>query len=140
MNTEAIQKFKAYFTDMQGSDPARLDEIYADQVIFIDPIHQLRGIENLKSYFSKLNENLLEGSFQFTNESIIDNTVYLQWEMKVKLKRPKQTVKATGISVLIVEQKVMSQRDYFDAGELFYENIPVLGSIIRFLKRKIASS
>lgn len=125
---------------MQESDPTRLHEIYADPVIFTDPIHQIRGIENLKKYFSKLNENLLEGSFQFTDESIRENTVYLQWEMRVKLKRPKQTVKAIGISVLIVEEKIISQRDYFDAGELFYENIPVLGSIIRFLKRKIASS
>jgi len=140
MNTAVIQKFKAYFTNMQVGDTSRLEEIYADQVIFIDPIHQIRGIENLKKYFAKLNENLLEGSFQFTDEAISENTVYLHWEMKVKLKRPKQTVKASGISVLMVEEKIISQRDYFDAGELFYENIPVLGSIIRFLKRKIAGA
>jgi len=138
MNTEAVRKFKMYFTELKFDEVHALDEIYSDQVIFIDPIHQVDGIENLKAYFKKLNDNLVEGSFRFTDEAIVDNTAYLQWEMDLKLKRPKKIVKATGISVLTVEQKVIRHRDFFDAGELFYENVPVLGSVIRFLKKKIA--
>lgn len=139
MQRETIEKFKAYFTQLKLDDVAVLNEIYSDNIIFIDPIHSINGIENLKYYFKKLDGNLIEGSFQFTDESIIDNTAYLQWEMNLKLKRPKKHVKASGISVLTVEQKIIKQRDYFDAGELFYENIPVLGSVILFLKKKIAS-
>lgn len=139
MNTEVVRKFKMYFTELKLEEVHALDEIYSDQVIFIDPIHRIEGIENLKSYFKKLNENLVEGSFRFTEEAIVGNTAYLQWEMNLKLKRPKKNVTATGISVLTVEQKVIKHRDLFDAGELFYENVPVLGSVIRFLKRKIAS-
>jgi len=139
MNIEAVLKFKTYFNQMKLSDDNALNEIYSDNVTFIDPIHRINGIKNLKSYFEKLNNNLVEGSFQFTDESVIDNTVYLQWEMNLQLKRPKKTVKASGISVLTVEQKIIRHRDFFDAGELFYENIPVLGSVIRFLKKKIAN-
>jgi len=40
--------------------------------------------------------------------------------------------------VLTVEDKIVEHRDYFDAGELFYENVPILGGIIRTLKKKIA--
>lgn len=138
MSTEALEKFKAYFSAMNLSDIDVLDGIYSEDVIFIDPIHQIEGLKNLKSYFKKLNENLLEGSFLFVSESESGNTVYLQWEMNIKLKRPDKTVKASGISVLTIDRKIIKQRDYFDAGELFYENIPVLGSIIRFLKKKIA--
>jgi len=139
MDMQAVEKFKAYFTLMKLGDNSGLDEIYADDVTFIDPIHKISGLENLKSYFKKLDSNLIEGSFQFTDEISSDNKVYLQWEMTVKLNQPKKIIKTSGISVLIVDQKIIQQRDYFDAGELFYENIPVLGSIIRFLKKKIAS-
>jgi limonene-1,2-epoxide hydrolase len=45
--------------------------------------------------------------------------------------KTKKNVKASGISELTIEEKIIRQRDYFDVGELFYENIPVLGSIIR---------
>lgn len=139
MNIETVEKFKEYFTQMRFGDDTVLNEIYSDNVIFIDPIHRINGIENLKSYFKKLNDNLIDGSFLFIDESIRDNTAYLQWEMNLYLKRPRKNVKASGISVLSVEQKIIKHRDYFDAGELFYENIPFLGKIIHFLKKKIAS-
>ena len=139
MNKEVIRKFKGYFTELNLDDISVLNEIYSDKVLFKDPIHEINGIENLKSYFKKLNENLIQGSFLFTDETIIDNKAYLSWEMKLKLKKPKKNVKASGISVLTFEQKITKQRDYFDAGELFYENIPLLGGIIRLLKKKIAN-
>lgn len=138
MQIETVEKFKTYFTQMKFVDDSMLNEIYSDDIIFIDPIHRISGIENLKSYFKKLDSNLMEGSFKFIEESICDNIVYLQWEMNLHLKRPKKNVKTSGISVLTIEQKIIKHRDYLDAGELFYENIPVLGKIIRFLKKKIA--
>jgi limonene-1,2-epoxide hydrolase len=139
MNEEVIKKFKKYFAELHMDDTSVLNEIYSDKVFFKDPIHEINGRENLKSYFKKLNENLIQGSFLFTDESIVDNKAYLSWEMSLKLKKPKKYVQASGISVLTFEQKITKHRDYFDAGELFYENIPILGSMIRFIKKKIAT-
>ncbi len=138
MGTIVVEKFKDYFSPIDFTKQSVLNEIYSDNIVFKDPIHETHGIESLKSYFQKLNENLIEGSFNFTDESIVDNKAFLSWEMNLRLKRTKKTVKATGISVLIIEDKIISQRDYFDAGELFYENIPVLGGIIRSIKKKLS--
>lgn len=140
MSKEAVEKFKSYFSELKINRNADLNEIYHDDVIFIDPIHKITGLENLKSYFKNLNDNLIEGSFLFVNESEIGDTVYLEWEMNIKLKRPKKAIKASGISVLTIDKKIIKQRDFFDAGELFYENIPVLGGIIRLIKKKIAKT
>jgi len=138
MNQEIVEKFKSYFTQMNLDDDTALIDIYADNIQFTDPIHQITGLQNLKSYFGQLNKNLLEGTFTFTDESIVNNKAFLSWEMCLKLKRPKKIVRAAGISILTIENKVVSQRDYFDAGELFYEHIPLFGWIIRFIKKKIA--
>ncbi|WP_422360036.1 nuclear transport factor 2 family protein [Reichenbachiella sp.] len=138
MHSAIIDNFKNYFTQMKFDYSDALNDIYSDHVVFKDPIHEIEGVKNLKAYFDKLNDNLIEGSFQFTDESIVDNKAYLSWEMQVKLKRPKKSIVASGISVLTLEDKVVHQRDYFDAGEMFYEHIPLLGSILRSLKKKIA--
>ena len=137
MNKEVVEKFKKYFTELNLVDTSALDEIYSDNVLFKDPIHEINGIENLKSYFRKLNKNLIQGSFLFTDETIIENKAYLSWEMNLKLKKPRKTIKVSGISVLIFEEKITTHQDYFDAGALFYEHIPLLGGIIRFLKKKL---
>lgn len=136
---EIIEQFKNYFTQLKSKNEVILDQIYSDEVVFTDPIHTINGLENLKSYFEKLNQNLIEGSFKFTDESIIKNKVYLHWEMDLQLKKPKKRITAMGISVLTLDHKIIMHRDYFDAGEVFYENIPLLGGIIKFLKKKIAN-
>jgi len=139
MNKLVVEKFKTYFTQMDFDNGLALAEMYANNVVFKDPIHEIFGIENLTEYFNRLNDNLIEGTFLFTDESMIGNKAFLCWEMTLKLRRPKKKVTASGISVLTIEEKIIRQRDYFDAGELFYEHIPVLGGVIRFLKKKIAN-
>ncbi|PCH66730.1 MAG: transcriptional regulator [Bacteroidetes bacterium] len=137
MNNIILEKFKNYFTKLNLDDSSALDEIYTDDVLFKDPIHEISGIGNLKYYFEKLNKNLIEGSFLFTDEAISNDKIYLIWEMNLKLNRPRKKVTASGISVLTIRDKIISHRDYFDAGELFYENIPLLGGIIRMIKKQI---
>lgn len=138
MDKDVLNKFKEYFQKIELNKTSDLYKIYDDQVVFRDPIHEIHGLSALAEYFEKLNHNLKEGSFEFTSESIIENTAYLTWEMSLMLKKPNKEVKASGISVIIIKDKIIQQRDYFDAGELFYEHIPVLGSFIRLFKKKIA--
>lgn len=76
MPQETTEKFKTYFSKMALGDDAALDQIYAANVKFADPIHRIEGIAKLKSYFKKLNSNLAEGSFRFTKESVCANDVY----------------------------------------------------------------
>jgi len=132
-----IENFKHYFSQIKPGNHLLLNEIYAKDIVFQDPIHSIQGIENLKRYFGKLNENLSEGSFIFTEEDISGNTAYLTWEMTIKLKKSKKPIKASGISVLVFDEKIIKHRDYFDAGEVFYENIPLLGTIVKFIKRQL---
>lgn len=133
-----IEKFKKYFSEIDFSKESVLREIYASDIVFIDPIHEIQGIENLILYFRKLNSNLVHGSFQFESEDICKNKVYLTWTLTLKLKRPAKTVRARGISVLLIDRKIIAQRDFFDAGELFYENIPFLGRLNRVLKNSLS--
>ncbi len=138
MNEKAIRRFKSYFTLINLKDFSALEEIYANNILFHDPIHKIEGLENLKRYFQKLNDNLIEGNFHFTNTVAEGNQYCLEWTMDLNLKRPKKRIQASGLSRLVVEQKIIEQRDYFDVGELFYENVPLLGFFIKALKKQIA--
>lgn len=140
MNKQTLENFKKYFSQVDVNNNSLLTDIYSDNVVFTDPIHQIQGIKKLIQYFNKLNENLIEGSFFFTDVSINDDKAYLCWDMTLKLKKPKKIINATGFSVLTFKEgKIIKQRDFFDVGELFYENIPILGSIVRYIKKKIAA-
>ena len=44
---------------------------------------------------------------------------------------------SSGCSHLLWHDKVYRHRDYFDAGALLYEHLPVLGRVIAWLKRRM---
>ncbi|MBW3546139.1 MAG: nuclear transport factor 2 family protein [Bacteroidetes bacterium] len=123
---------------MKLEERSALEEIYANNIQFEDPIHEINGLKNLKQYFNKLDKNLIDGSFEFADETVAGDKAFLSWKMVLNLKKPQKKVSASGFSVLIIKDKIVYQRDYFDAGELFYEHIPVLGKLIKLVKKQIA--
>jgi hypothetical protein len=42
-----------------------------------------------------------------------------------------------GASHIRYEEKVYYHRDYFDGGRLLYEHVPLLGSVIKQLKKRM---
>lgn len=54
--------------------------------------------------------------------------------MHLRLKRFRRPIVVVGCSHLRFHSLVAHQRDYFDAGALIYENIPLLGAIVRRIK------
>jgi len=139
MKHPAVEKFIQYFEYLDPTSSNDLSDFYDDELIFEDPMHRIEGRKNLVAYFQKLNANLKSGRFTFHTKDVTSHKAYLEWTMEVELKRPSgKKIVADGISVLTFDQKITAQRDYFDAGQMFYEGIPLLGGIIRWIKRKIA--
>ncbi len=137
MHPTLLSQFKAYFEEMDLKDLTPLEWLYAEDIRFKDPIHEIVGREALKAYFQKLNDNLLSGSFVFERTYAFEGVAYLTWEMHLDLKRPKKQIVAEGLSVLTGDQHIQFQRDYFDAGQVFYEHVPLLGSMVRYLKKQL---
>jgi len=138
---KCIQNFVGYFENLKDSKHSiSLSSFYDDSIEFKDPIHQIQSISSVTSYFDKLNKNLKSGGFTFTSISINEKKCYLEWNMEIELNRPNKIVSASGISVLSFEHKITHHRDYFDAGEVFYENVPLLGSVIKRLKKSLKNN
>ncbi|WP_228141680.1 hypothetical protein [Marinobacter sp. X15-166B] len=65
----------------------------------------------------------------------------MPWVMHLRHKRIRggAEIKVDGISQLrIVDGGITLHRDYFDAGQLLYENLPVLGGAVRWLRKQVA--
>ena len=54
------------------------------------------------------------------------------------LKRGKPVI-VNGLSQLTCGDRIFYHRDYFDAGQLLYEQVPLLGAVNRWLKRRTGS-
>jgi len=116
--------------------------IYDDKVTFKDPFNEVEGIASVYEIFAHMYHNLDNPRFVINEYMDKNNVAYVKWEFIFAFKGEKKEHRFEGVSRLIVndEDKVISHTDYWDAAEHMYEKMPIVGSLIRFIKRKIARS
>jgi hypothetical protein len=49
-----------------------------------------------------------------------------------------QQIQVDGMSQLKFDDKIYAHRDYFDLGQMLYEQVPFLGGLIGLLKKRAA--
>lgn len=114
---------------------------YASDVQFSDPLHRIKGIDALLDYFSALYSNVSDIRFDFHSSYEQGNQSLLRWTMVFR--HPSlnggNEIEVEGCSELFWQSgKIVKHQDFFDAGALLYEHVPLLGWAIRKLKGRMA--
>lgn len=138
--SEFLRGFARRFAQLNKDNLRKLDELYSEDIHFTDPLHEVQGLTNLRAYFRELYANVNELRFDFHGfDQICDGEGYLRWVMSYRHPRlaSGQLIRVSGCSHLLWRDKVYRHRDYFDAGALLYEHLPILGRVIAWLKRRL---
>ena len=137
----ALQRFKETYSRLKLENLHLLDMIYAEKIHFVDPAHTLNGLDMLKSYFRELYRNVGSIEFDFIDQLTEGSRATLEWKMKFTHPRlaKNQVITVGGCSWIEfdAEGKAVHHRDYFDLGAMLYEQLPLLGGIVRSIKRRL---
>ncbi|BFT29770.1 nuclear transport factor 2 family protein [Alteromonas sp. D210916BOD_24] len=140
-----IERFCDIYADICQISPDELNAIYAKDIVFIDPITTHRGLEDVKTYFARLLDKA--ESCRFSISDVFEchgpntNVTHVaNWTMTLVLLKSNKVIYLDGTTQLSVKDNIIVyHKDYYDLGEMVYEHIPVLGFLIRTIKRKLAS-
>ncbi|MGM0694684.1 MAG: nuclear transport factor 2 family protein [Pseudomonadota bacterium] len=140
--TPDLETFCAFFNKLDKTCTNRLSEVYTEDVDFIDPLHHIKGRDALEGYFRTLYDNVTSCHFTFHERLQQQETAFVTWTMHLVHPRLDggRRVDVEGCSHLAFadDGRVARHRDYFDAGAMLYERLPVMGSAIRWLKNQLA--
>lgn len=142
MKAEIIENYVATINALPTGDcDALLRQVYAENILFKDPAHEVQGLDNLIRYFSKLYSNTLSCDFVLQQHIIEDEQASMRWVMTLAHKSLKKgaPVRVDGASFLTFDNsnKITYHQDYFDLGQMLYENVPLVGNITKFIKGKL---
>ncbi len=139
-NSQLIERFKDYFKVLHESDLSRLCTIYADNVVFKDPVHEIRGLVELEDYFTSMCADLSDCRFEYLDELVNGDAAYVKWMMHFKHPRlGNRLISVRGVSHLKLGDKIEFHEDFYDMGAMLYEQLPVLGNVTRWLRMRLAS-
>ncbi len=141
MNT-VIDKLVPFFESMRPESIASLGDFYAGNVYFKDPFNEVRGLIPLQHIFSHMYQTLDQPRFVVTARVDEGNQCFLTWDFEYRFKNSRkgmQTIRG-GSHLKINDAGLIDyHRDYWDAAEELYEKLPLLGSLMRWLRRKISA-
>lgn len=138
-----MNNFLEVYKHLNKNNLELLETIYAPEIHFVDPAHEIHGIDKLREYFKELYANVNEIDFTFSEMRTDQCEAYVQWQMcfiHPKLKRGSRIcVDGVTFAQFRNDGKVIYHRDYFDLGSMLYEQLPLLGTIISSIKRRLGS-
>ncbi len=139
-NMQTLNHFVEVFEALNKHNLTLLPDIYSESVVFEDPAHRIIGLGNVMQYFAKMYDNVIECRFDIHDKIANENNAFLRWTMH--LSHPKlrcgRFIEVAGCTYLTFDQgKVNFHRDFFDLGEMLYENLPILGKMIKVIKKQL---
>ena len=140
MNTrQATQNLATFFETLSPQSVAQLPTIYDAQARFKDPFNEVQGLPEIERIFRHMYVALEQPHFVITGQLVDGQQAFLTWEFRFRFKRFDTTTLQTvrgGSHVVFNEQGLATlHRDYWDAAEELYEKLPVLGGVMRWLKK-----
>jgi len=118
-----------------------IDQIYRQDMTFKDSFHAITGVNDFKAYCSSLYSNLNSCDFEFHKSWVTETDAMLTWTMHFSHPRLRggRMISVEGASEIRFEDKIYAHQDYFDGGNLLYEHIPIFGSVIGYLKKRMSA-
>lgn len=136
-----ISKYCEFFETINETTPLSDYEVFFDENSkFKDPFHEVVGAEKIYLVFQKMYKNLDKPHFKVIEISESESYCYIRWIFNFYFKNSSKLESFEGVSrVVFIGNKVESHIDYWDAAENLYEKLPLISSIIKFIKKKITS-
>ncbi|MBG9389575.1 nuclear transport factor 2 family protein [Caenimonas aquaedulcis] len=143
MNEAALDRIVAFFESFSSRDLPLLGEFYDDDASFKDPFSEVRGLAPIRRIYAHMFEALHEPRFVVTSRMGQGNECWLAWEFRFRFRswRPEtpQVVRGASHLTLGADGRIRVHRDYWDAAEEVYEKLPLIGALMRWLKRQAAA-
>lgn len=130
------------FEHLTRDDVARLGQFYAAKAHFKDPFNDVRGLPAIQQVFRHMFEALDEPRFVVRDVIVQGDQCFLSWDFLFRFKRYReglQTVHGGSQLQLDAIGLILHHRDYWDAAEELYEKLPLIGGLMRWLKKRASS-
>lgn len=138
---DAVAHLTQFFEKISPQDLSKLPELYAPDARFTDPFNAVQGLPAIERVFAHMFEALHTPHFFVTERIVQGHQCFLTWEFHFRFKRfdtsTWQLVRGGTHLVFNDECLVTVHRDYWDAAQELYEKLPLVGGLMRWLKRRV---
>jgi ketosteroid isomerase-like protein len=137
-HTASLEQLIAFFESISLDTVDQLHAVYTEDVVFKDPFNEVRGLAQVTRIFTHMFSQVDQPRFVVTTHVLQGDQAFLTWDFLFRMKRfsnQEQCIRGATHLRFAPDGRACLHRDYWDAAEELYEKLPLLGSLMRGLKR-----
>lgn len=143
LTREAVaERYVTLFEHLSPDNLDDFDALIADDIHFRDPFSDVSGRGKFKQVLRAMYEDVDNPKFTVLNRAWDGNQLFLKWQFDARIKRlsqnPWQVIGMTEIH-FAEDNRIAAHLDHWDAAGQFYTHMPLLGGILRWLRRRIGT-
>ncbi len=142
-HTAHVAQLVQFFETLTPQSVAQLGQFYDPQARFTDPFNDVTGVPAITHIFEHMFVTLTRPRFVVVERVLQGAQCFLTWEFRFYFKgyKSNQEQVILGASHLVLSDAglITVHRDYWDAAQELYEKLPVVGSVMRWLKKRARS-
>lgn len=135
-----LQRVIRFYETLAPDSVGQIATIYAPGARFRDPFNDVQGTAGVEAIFHDMFHRTREPRFVITGSVQQGDQAFVTWDFTFRTSS--RAMRIQGCSHLHFDAlgRVDEHRDYWDAASELYEQLPLLGTLMRALKRKLAAT
>jgi len=137
-----LAQLRRFFETISPENVSEIGRIYAPDAFFKDPFNEVRGLPAIERIFRHMFAQVEAPRFVIHDAVIQGDQGFVTWDFRFRMRRfsaDEQVIRGASHLRFGADGRVAFHRDYWDAAEELYEKLPILGGLMRFLRRRAAS-
>ena len=130
-----LPRLLSWFEQLSPQTLGQITELYHPQCYFKDPFNEFYERKSLEKLFADMFVKLEKPSFVISKTLSQGRSTFIVWQFHFILRQ--RNVQINGSSHVKFDDQglVTFHRDYWDAAEELYEKLPVIGFVMKQLKK-----
>ncbi len=128
-----------FFESLDMESLNNLEAVFSDTATFKDPFNAVQGRRAIRQVFEHMFRTTRSPRFRVHDWMCSGRAALIRWRFTCSLKG--RGIDVTGVSYVEFDHsgRVTSHTDYWDAAEGLYERLPVIGTLMRWLRGRLAA-
>jgi steroid delta-isomerase len=139
MRPTHVQRYIDAFENLTPSTLQPLEDCFAEDARFVDPFNDVQGRRAVRTVFEHMFASCENPRFVVDECLVEDKLAYLRWQFSFGNPASRRLVDGVSRVQFSPDGQVVEHRDNWDPASQIYENLPLLGSLFRALRKRLAA-
>lgn len=139
MSAPHVQHYIDCFERLTPATLGVLMQCFAERARFVDPFNDVSGRLAIAAVFEHMFATCDNPRFQVDEQVGDDRRCYLRWTFNFASGSKRRAIEGVSRVLFDDQGRVLEHIDYWDPARQLYETIPLLGPLLRALRRRLSA-